>query len=629
MIRVIVGFALVLWFVVRASASEEVFPSGESIISSGAEYSSGTELKLGEGTKVKLQDGGSILYDGSENAADSQAMTIGPGAELQLDGGNITFTNFAGKIILEGSEQSPARLSASSGVFTVHSRYEGKGNDNIGRLYVKDYSELIFDGTSELRYLYATRAENVSEKAPAFKHEGGTVIFRGNSRFYTEATSAQVVFSTGYTEFSGASRLVFDNKLKNEFGVMFGTETTGGTNGTLVVFKDHAGTEQHNFAYPTSFYLTNHRRGTWTTMRFDSDSSISLGGITYIGCSAVNASWKGGAEFIITDGYAQSGGQWGLHVGYVKNNPAESFACTGRVCVAGGTLVSRSTKGGQNSSDREFVGTIVGFGPAFANPVPLADASLEVSDGVFTNWFGYFAVGTGRSVGRVKQTGGRIVSTPSYDRPMVIGHAGGKGSFVVSNGVSTASSSAYVGGALSEDLNVDNYRTQNDAAAEGEDFSIGGAAGELVVAAEDATKPCSFTLTARNGGGAGALHVGRNGNGLVEVGAGGSLTVESAVLHGTAATLVRTVEDSDAGEFAVNGDFTVEAGAKLVVKVKGRMSRPWTRLVLCDSRTGDFAAEDISVESEDVLCRVVQNREGDSSGSIWLHRPFGFRMVVR
>jgi hypothetical protein len=35
------------------------------------------------------------------------------------------------------------------------------------------------------------------------------------------------------------------------------------------------------------------------------------------------------------------------------------------------------------------------------------------------------------------------------------------------------------------------------------------------------------------------------------------------------------------------------------------------------------------VESEDVLCRVVQNREGDSSGSIWLHRPFGFRMVVR
>ena len=225
------------------------------------------------------------------------------------------------------------------------------------------------------------------------------------------------------------------------------------------------------------------------------------------------------------------------------------------------------------------------------------------------------------------QTGGEIRSTPVYARPMMIGFAGGTGEFIVSNGVTTTSTDVYVGGAPSEAFSGCKFR---NATGDGnqfptEDYTRGGAVGRLAVSAADPTKMCSFTATASRTGNPGHLHVGQNGTGEVEVGAGGSLTVNGASFDGATATLRCALGASGAGTFRVKGELAVEAGAKLVVDARDYTGQPvWVRLVNADSRTGDFSDVTVLGRGE-----VVQNRQGDATGSVWLYVPRGFGLIIR
>ena len=223
------------------------------------------------------------------------------------------------------------------------------------------------------------------------------------------------------------------------------------------------------------------------------------------------------------------------------------------------------------------------------------------------------------------QTGGEIRSTPTYARPMIIGFAGGEGEFVVSNGVTTATTDVYVGGAPTNSYgNCDfNRATSMMTHFPAADYSMGGAVGRLVVAADSAGE-CSFTALGSQNGNPGYLIVGTNGVGEVEVGAGGSLTVNGATFAGSSATLRCTLGASSAGTFRVAGEMVVGDGARLVVDASKYSGQSWVKIVNADSRTGSFS--DIEVIGGGA---VVQSREGDSSGSIWYRAGRGAILTIK
>ena len=610
------------------AAWAETFPSGTTVIATEQTYATGEELLLETGARVTVASGGSIAYSAtSVSDATTPVLTLGPDTELKVQsGGLISFSDFAGLISLVGTEGNPARLTIDGGrMLVAATRYSG--NYLLGRFHLGVNSILSVENGGTLEFSAVT--DTNSPRLPFFAMDDGEILFSGTSKFTIgDLPTGGTFFSCRRTEFSGSSVLDFTGGTKNITGCMIGNGKNSATLETEVVFKDHASTRQASFAYPTQIVIANQRKGSWSHLRLHSDGTIALGALTLVSVASSGSSWKGGATLSITNGYAQSGGNYGIIIGHVASETAGSLQyCTGIVEVAGGTLVSRAVQGGSASGNTVFCGTIVGNGPALEGDEVYGRAELNVSSGIYTNWFGYFAVGVGRAYGRVMQTGGEIRSTPIYARPMMIGFAGGSGEFIVSNGVTTASTDVYVGGAPSDAFSGCRFRASTGDGNQfpTEDYTRGGAVGRLTVSAADPTKTCSFTATASRTGNPGHLHVGKNGTGEVEVGPGGALTVNGASFGGAPATLRCTLGASGAGTFRVNGDLEVEAGTKLVVDAREYAGQSvWVRLVNADSRTGDFSDVTVLGRGE-----VVQNRSGDATGSVWLYRPHGFGMVIR
>ena len=611
--------------VMRVPADPVVFPEGDTVVSNQEEYTSGEVLSFGQGAKVTVADGGSIVYSATSLSADTTpAMTLNPGSELEIQsGGYVAFTDFAGLVSLAGTTGNPTFLTVDGGSLLFDATRYSKQN-MLCKVSVGAGASLVVKngGTFEMRSWTNTQ----SPRFAYFSMAGGTVLVQDDSVFYPgDMNGNSPLFSNGYTEFSGDSTLDFTTHSNSLTAVMIST-TTVSTNMTAeVVFKDRAHTvtrSSDGFGFPVHLYVANGKRGAWSRLRLHSSGVFALGAKTFVG--AVSDSLKGGGAMLeITNGNAQSGGNYGLMVAHALG--AKDYTATGIVNVAGGALVAKGSRGGNSATSKDFCGTIVGCGPVVSGTAEYAIGELNVSGGSYTNIFGYFAVGVGRSFGRVLQTGGEIRSTPSFVRPMTIGFAGGRGEFIVSNGVTSARSNIYVGGAPLEAYDGCKFNAMGGEDISGYDYSQGGAQGRLVVAAADPEKECSFTATEVRTGYPGHIVVGTNGTGTVEIGAGGTLTVNGANFTGGTATLLCTLGENGAGTFRIKGDLAVAEGAKLVVDTRklGRKSG-WFRLVNANTRTGSFTDVSILGKGE-----VVQNREADSTGSIWLRVYRGMGISIR
>lgn len=622
----------VVLFCASATLADVVFPAGETNIAEALSFMCPGfgALILENDAKVAVAEGGSISFDTSGiGAQDVPVMHVGTGSVFKVSSGaSVTFNDFAGRVSFEGAEENPAKLLVDGGELKVNATRHS-GMNLLGQFVIGRHSlmEVSGDAIFELSSITGTSAPRFS----ALRHCGGTILVKDNAQFKLgDICGTSTFFSNGYVEFSGNSVMDYCSGVNSSMsGLHIGTSTITGDMATEVVFKDNASTRQINFGYPMAVRIVNPKKGTWSTLRLQSKGTIGLGALTMVGAASTSSSWKGGSTLEISDGYVQSGGNYGLVVGHVCDGTTQF--CTGIVNVAGGAYMVRAGRGGNSGTDNVFCGTLIGRGPAIAGDAVYADATLNVSGGVFTNQVAYFVVGTGRSVGRVVQTGGEIRSTPYFKRPLVVGFAGGNGLFTVSNGVTTASSDVYVGGAplsaLEKTAADTNYRTStSDGSGYGENYELGGAVGRLTVASSDSTKECSFIAhSSRNSDG--KLHVGFNGIGEVEVGAGAALTVNGAEFAGPGATLKCTLGEDGAGIFKVKGELMVGEGAKLEVDASAyRGSRSWVKLVDAETRSGSFA---VTVKGSNMNMEVVERRPGFDDGSVWLFVRRGLCVTVK
>ena len=95
-----------------------------------------------------------------------------------------------------------------------------------------------------------------------------------------------------------------------------------------------------------------------------------------------------------------------------------------------------------------------------------------------------------------------------------------------------------------------------------------------------------------------------------------------------AATLKVALVGAAAPSFKIQGGLTVCADARLEVDAEDFSgSDSWIKVIdVAGGRTGDFEPENIVLSGRGI---IVQNRRGDTSGSIWLHREKGLRITVR
>ena len=343
-----------------------------------------------------------------------------------------------------------------------------------------------------------------------------------------------------------------------------------------------------------------------------------------------------GSSVLNISGGSTTLGYYGFDIGAYVNNQLSSRAQNpaGTVNVTGGSLYVMTSQGNSDTFKKAVMGLIVGNGSQIGSYSSTAGysctGSLKVSGGAVTNGVGLFVVGAGRATGSVVQTGGTIYhglgfTTDAWRKktPMVIGFGGGTGTYIISNGFTHATAPIYVGGVetnvFERDLKISNW----PAAA----FTDRTAVGKLVVAGGRLS-----TATTD-------LVVGADGSGTLEIGPSATVSIGNpngsgnVILSNRTASVTRFVLGADgAGRLATPNALIVADGAKLEVDATEYAGgEKWIKLVNCNRREGSFAAGDITVvgrHPEGGEYEIVQDRNGDSSGSIWLHRRSGSLIIV-
>ena len=206
---------------------------------------------------------------------------------------------------------------------------------------------------------------------------------------------------------------------------------------------------------------------------------------------------------------------------------------------------------------------------------------------------------------------------------LIVGFAGGDGAYVMSNGFAVAQAPIYVGGVVTNVL--DNRKLTSY--WPGNAFTDRTASGKLVVAGG------SLSTTA-----GGDLVVGSDGYGTLEIGSGATVSIGHAngsgniILSNRVESVTRFVLGRNgAGSLTTPNALVVAEGAKLEVDVsRYEGDDKWIKLVGCSRREGSFASPDISVvgTSASGRCEVVQNRPGDSTGSVWLRVKHNTGLII-
>ena len=640
------GISSLVW-----TSCAEVFPAGTTPVISPITYDSGEELALTneEGSVLEVKDGGGIVYKADKvESRTAPVFTVAGGSELKIeDDAYVVFSNFAGNVSFAGTVAQTAKVTVAGGSLTFDATRVDPAAEMhmLGKISFGEYSRTEVSGDGVIDFNVMAAGKN-SPRFSVFTVDGGELYFRDDAemRFGTAVQSSPVV-RRGYVEFSGSSVLNFLGGKADAValsGLLISCDGDPGDSVT-VRFKDHARTETSGkFNLPYSVRLGSSKPGTWSKLFLNSDGVVSLGVCSVIGISHYgeqSSTMAGGALLEITDGYAQTGGNFGLIVGHVDGLGS---MCTGIVHVAGGGFMSRA---GMAYNSNAFCGTLIGRGPAIVDDNVYSFGALEVSGGAFTNQTGHFVVGTGRSFGRVVQSGGEIRSTPSHRRPLVIGFAGGNGLYAVSNGHSHVLGNVYVGGADPADFDLSasaNFRSAtSDGTSYKEDYTLSGAVGRLTVAAADQARECLFETGYHTAIKDASVFVGKNGTGEIEIGEGGAIICFGMTLCGPSATLRFTlgpdgrhcdsapaflrVKKYGGSDDAGSGLLKICEGAKLVVDVRGYTGRNrWVQLIKPFAREGEFAPENIRVIGGG---EVVHDRPGYDG--IWVRIRRGFTMIVR
>ena len=558
---------------------------------------------------------GHLSSQGMSN--DDKNVAVQGGGLLHVDGGVFAITNSAAKYIaLSGDSATKMGVLRVSGGLLDFRATSATINGGI-----QLSSNSRFEATGGRVRLTAPNAWNSGcwglycENSGAIMSLGGTVE--------VEIANRCVDLRAGSCTLSDSASLVCTDSNGNLFSLK-----ASSSSGVSMTVQDNAELDVSAFA---NGYLGNYW---WQGASYRSTMNVK-GGVVKMPRSLVVADGNGTSVLNVSGGKT-SISYYGLDVAAYRPEQLSSRTQNpaGTINVSGGSLVVSSAIGGQTTTFLKTIGgLVVGNGSQistyFATAGYSCSGSLNVSGGVVTNGVGLFVIGAGRAKGSVMQTGGTVYHGLGFTtvawrnkNPMVVGLGGGTGTYVISNGVTTVDAPVYVGGVVTnvfERPQITNWPRA--------DFTDRTAVGTLVVAGGTLS-----TVTSD-------LVVGADGSGTLEIGPAGRVSVGNpngsgnVILSNRTASVTRFVLGRDsAGQIATPNALIVADGAKLEVNATDYVGdAKWIRLVNCKRRVGSFAASDITVVGDHPRggeYEIVQDKTGDSSGSIWLHRKTGSLIIV-
>ena len=599
------------------------------VVKAGTELDFDRAIEAGNRWDVQVKKGGRIVMEdgsilrrrygnyGEYNSIQSYShyfIRLWEGGRFEQEGGYIGITDNARQGIRIGDTSGSVTSTwhMAGGVLYWNTSQMGSGNV----LRIEKTGRFEMSGTAA----FTNGCNNALYRPAAHCMKGGVFDMAGDSRLRA-AHGNYHFFGWGDTIVRERARVTTDNNPWMYLGCL--DDDPAGSVARLVVKDDATFTFGGN---PTAY--VGGRGGCHAVLDSSSTKSCTYGGaFLYVGFDAGTAeAWFRGP------GYVKVGSYSGLHIGAdslkgtgsgvtasdCTRTSVETAAPTGTVYLTGGAL----DIGGHTSQAWAYnylTGLVVGDGSRF--PSALTDpfesrnycGRFYMSGGSITNE-GYLVVGAGRATGSFVQTDGTVVDNCGNAAPMVVGCAGGYGTYVLSNGTVTVKKSLFIGGATTNDLQrtgwTDPTKTQGGY-PKGNNYPHDrhDAKGTFTVACADRAKACKLDVTE-------TITLSSDGAGTLEViGSGATVKAKNMVVSNQVAEVeggastVRFVADAEGlSPVTVSGNLTLAENVRLEVDMSAYAGKRNVKFKIfdCKTRTGAFAPDNVTL----VNCRFVQD-DGD------------------
>ena len=548
-------------------------------------------VSIGKGGELKVESGGRVDYDGGGASFDKSHATISvaDGGKLSVAGGTVDLVNFKGKLVASGSGTDTGIVSIASGTLRIAS------DDSINSV------QAILGGRLEM-----TGGQLVVERTAPFSDtylritDGGLVEMSGDAQMLYKENG--VAFGNGTFHLrdhaSVCAKLTWDggnNTPSSQERVRI-APTSGKT--AMVTVDDDATIVIDG--HQTFFYVNYGTDGSRAILNWNSSQKLDVVHTFAVGYV------RGYAEVNLTRGQIRGGG-YGFRVAQSGIQPVEGNVVTGVVNITGGSVLN---SGSWTSAD-SVQGLIVGAGAVTSLTIPgFYRGTIRLSGGAVTNTSCYTGVGVGVAEGDVVQTGGEFRHQVATHE-MIVGAWGGEGRYILSNGVASAMSDVFVGGATTNLLYEKPYALYKVCPV---------------------TNHCAKGLLLVAGGSFSTektLWVSQDGAGVLEIGPAGSVTAANVAFTNTPAALtggtdlaakVRfTCGPASVGTVSTPGVLTIGPGATLEVDSTALEDHGVFPLISFGTCEGDFAS--VSVTGRGAVVKTANGYVLDrTAGTVLIFR---------
>ena len=535
-------------------------PAGGSLLSRNG------ILTVTRGGEFVVSDGATVTLDGTgiTRAESVYAVDVSDGGRFVLNGGDVSLASFSGAFRMSGLEGSTGCLSIASGNLNI----EPVGSEHAIQAEKGGRIEMTGGTLSVTAPAYAS-----ASTMPRFTlMDGGSLDLSGSSKMSFENVGCN--FGAGDVLLSGNSSMSIAPTWTslNGWAYIYFIPNAGET--CCVTVNDAASiaiSEKNTYVM-----LGDESHGGHTVLNWNSSKSIVALNSFAVGHG------NGYGELNVSAGLVQGRGR-GLKLGEHGITARPLLFPTGVVTVTGGRVLNSHNTNGDNTMH----GLVVGAGNCSSLTSPgLFRGILNVQGGSVTNLGHYFGVGIGVGEGDVTQTGGTIHHKPSSGHQMIVGAWGGTGRYVVSNGMTTATSDVYVGGITT------NLLTHKPV---------------TLYTVCPVTNHCAKGLLRVAGGSfatEGTLWLSQDGEGTLEVGPGGTVTAANVTLTNTPAALTGGADlaakvrfafgPQGVGTLTTPGALTIGPGATLEVDSSALETHGIFPLISFGTCEGDFASINVT-----------------------------------
>jgi hypothetical protein len=477
------------------------------------------QTTLGAGSRLEVRDGGALTYDGAGKTFSASVQTFGvsDGGELRVAGGDVTFTNFTGRLYVSGGEGETGRVTMTSGTLKVAAAQASHGLriGTGGRLEASG-------GRIEISFPSPTTSQaSLTEK-------GGEFHLSGTAQLVT--TNTQMRIGSGRSRLSG-NAVLREVYVNGNSSPTFALQSEAGVPCELTV--DDSANIFLGGSVQGTLYIGNNVAGAPSILNWNSSQ-------TFTALNSLCVGFRNSVGILNVSNGCLEGGSYGFRIAQPGGgDPATDFS-TGIVNIVNGTIRCRSSW----SSASAFNGLIVGAGNSTVLTAPgFYRGTLNVMGGNVESTDQYLGVGIGVAEGDIVQAGGKVSHTSG--KHVVIGAWGGEGRWSMTNGVAELNGDVYVGGVLTNNLLH--------------------AAGELYLRCPVTNHTARGSLTVAGGtfSSTGKLHSGEDGTATIALGPTGTLSVAAADLANTALSV--KFGQSGTGILQVAGDITIGQDVTLEV----------------------------------------------------------------